>query len=93
MIELPLTLTLNEDQLGVIAELIAAKLASQARQDDEWLDTREAARYLGVHRDTLRRFAAAGRVNCQQDGPGCKLYFLRSDLDRCRTCGGGRDAA
>jgi excisionase family DNA binding protein len=92
MIELPLTLTLSEDQLAAIAEHIAAKLASRPIQDDEWLDSRAAAHYLGVHRDTLRRLAAEGRVNCQQDAPGCKLYFRRSDLDRWRACGEGRDA-
>lgn len=93
MIELPLTLALSDNQLDAIAERIAAKLASRARQDDEWLDSREAARYLGIHRDTLRRLAADGRVDCQQDGPGCKLYFRCSDLDRCRACGRGRDGA
>jgi excisionase family DNA binding protein len=92
MIELPLTLTLSDNQLDAIAERIAAKLAPKAKHD-EWLDNRAAARYLGVHRDTLRRHAAEGRVDCQQDGPGCKLYFRRSDLDRWRGRGGGRDAA
>lgn len=92
VIELPLTLTLSDDQLDAIAERIAAKLASQAPWDDECFDSRKAAAYLGVHRDTLRRLAAEGRVNCEQDGPGCKLYFRRSDLDRWRAHGEGRDA-
>jgi excisionase family DNA binding protein len=91
VIELPLTL--SDAQLDAIAERIAAKLAPRAAQDDEWLDSSEAARYLGVHRDTLRRLVAQGRVNCEQDAPGCKLYFRRSDLDRWRACGGSRDAA
>ncbi len=44
---------------------------------DEWLDSRHAAEYLGVHRDTLRKLAASGPSHPQQDGPGCKLYFRR----------------
>lgn len=90
--ELPLTLTLSDDQLDAIAERIAAKLVSQAPRGDEWLDSRKAAAYLGVHRDTLRRLATEGRVNCEQDGPRCKLYFRHSDLDRWRAHGEGRDA-
>ena len=42
---------------------------------DEWLDSRHVADYLGVHRDTLRKLAAERSIPCDQDGPGCKLYF------------------
>jgi excisionase family DNA binding protein len=57
--------------------------------DDEWFDSRHAAAYLGVHRDTLRKLAAERAIPCEQDGPNCKLYFRRSDLDVwCRS--GGR---
>jgi excisionase family DNA binding protein len=74
-----------------IAGVVAARLSAGAPKQptNEWLDSREAAAYLGVHRDTLRRLAAARAIPSEQDGPGCKLYFLRDDLDAWRR-GGGR---
>jgi excisionase family DNA binding protein len=82
----------------LVAERLAACLAAPSRQADEWLDTRGAAEYLGVHRDTVRRLAAERTVPSEQEGPGCKLFFRRGDLDewRCsdrrhiRIAAGGR---
>ncbi len=68
----------------LVAERLAARLAVPSRQVDEWLDTRGAAEYLGVHRDTVRRLAAERTVPSEQEGPGCKLFFRRSDLDEWR---------
>jgi excisionase family DNA binding protein len=48
------------------------------------MDAREAAAYLGLHRDTLRKLAAERTVPVHQDGPGCKLYFNRDELDEWR---------
>jgi excisionase family DNA binding protein len=69
----------------LVAERVAARLAAAASAD-EWLDTRAAADYLGVHRDTVRRLAAERVVPSEQEGPGCKLFFRRTDLDAWR-CG------
>ena len=54
---------------------------------DEWMDARAAAVYLGIHRDTLRKLAAERAVPVHQDGPGCKLYFRRDELDDWRRSG------
>ncbi len=56
---------------------------------DEWLDTRRAAEYLGVGRDSIRRLAAEGSIPTEQAGVGCKLFFRRSDLDAWRCSGSG----
>ena len=56
----------------------------QQDPDDDWLDSRQAAEYLGVHRDTLRRLAAARAIPAVQDGRGCKLFFQRAALDDWR---------
>ncbi|MDA8068775.1 MAG: helix-turn-helix domain-containing protein [Actinomycetota bacterium] len=72
-----------------VAERLAQQAATAAPAREEWLDSRHAAEYLGVHRDTLRKLAAERSIPCEQDGPGCKLYFRRSDLDAWRH-GGGR---
>jgi excisionase family DNA binding protein len=79
--------------LAQLAECIAAAVIAHLDPPDapsaEWLDSRHAADYLGVHRDTLRKLAAERAIPSEQDGPGCKLYFRRSDLDAWRG-GGGR---
>ena len=78
-----------------LAERVAERLAatSLSRSDepssaDDWFDSRHAADYLGVHRDTLRKLAAERAIPSEQDGPNCKLYFRRSDLDAWRRSGG-----
>ena len=72
-----------------IAEAITARLASSVQDvAPEWLDSRGAAEYLGLHRDTLRKLAAERAIPAEQDGPGCKLFFLRTDLDEWRRAGG-----
>ena len=81
------------DELLVhLAELVAAKVIDGlARQDtpaaDEWLDTRGASEYLGIHRDSVRRMAAERVIPAEQAGAGCKLFFRRSDLDAWRRRG------
>ena len=85
---------LVDQLLGQLADLVAerlvTRLATPAGLADEWLDTRDAADHLGVHRDTIRRLAAERAVPSEQEGPGCKLYFRRSDLDAWR-CSDRRD--
>jgi excisionase family DNA binding protein len=71
-----------------VAAAITARLTADPERGDEWLDSRHAAEYLGVHRDTLRKLAAERTIQYEQDGPGCKLYFRRSDLDAWRRTGG-----
>jgi excisionase family DNA binding protein len=62
------------------AAAIVARLGTEAGEPvPEWLDSRRAAEYLGVHRDTLRKLAAEHAIPAEQDGPGCKLFFRRSD--------------
>lgn len=72
-----------------LAAAVAERLAEPGSKHDEWFDSRHAAEYLGVHRDTLRKLAAERAIPSEQDGPGCKLYFRRSALDAWRR-GGGR---
>lgn len=78
--------------LSQLADLVADKLASrlagpQADTVDEWLDTRGASEYLGIHRDSLRRLAAERAIPAEQAGAGCKLFFRRSELDAWRRRG------
>lgn len=85
--------SLMDEFIAQLAERVAAHLAERtpvtSETSAEWLDSRHAAEYLGVHRDTIRKLAAERSIPSEQDGPGCKLYFRRSDLDAWRQ-GGGR---
>ncbi len=80
-----------DELLAHLADLVAARVIDRfARQDsaaDEWLDTRGASEYLGIHRDSLRRLAAERAIPAEQAGAGCKLFFRRSDLDAWRHRG------
>lgn len=78
-----------EDIVERVASAVVSRLtASRDQEVGEWLDSREAAGYLGVHRDTLRKLAAERTIPSHQDGRGCKLFFRRSDLDAWRQAGG-----
>jgi excisionase family DNA binding protein len=89
----PLETLVMESLLAQLADRLATAVVEQIRGasevGDDWFDSRHAADYLGVHRDTLRKLAAERAIPSEQDGPGCKLYFRRSDLDAWRR-GGGR---
>jgi excisionase family DNA binding protein len=90
--------TLIDQILGRLADLVLDRLMQQsaASTDDAtggWMDTRGAAAYLGIHRDTVRKLAAQRAIPTHQDGPRCKLYFRRDELDEWRrsarpTCAG-----
>jgi excisionase family DNA binding protein len=78
-----------EDLAERVAAAVVSRLSASADQESpEWLDSRRTAEYLGVHRDTLRKLAAERTIPTHQDGPGCKLFFRRSDLDDWRRSGG-----
>jgi excisionase family DNA binding protein len=78
------------DQLVLqLADLVADRLIERSRTEQAtstvaWLDTKQAGEYLGVHRDTIRKLAAERVIPTHQDGPGCKLYFRREELDEWR---------
>jgi len=80
---------LMDQILGRLADLVVDRLIERTAGHSSdhasaWLDARSAAEYLGVHRDTLRKLAAQRAIPTYQDGPGCKLYFRRDELDEWR---------
>ena len=52
------------------------------RENSEWLRTPEAARYLGVHIETIRRWAREGAIPAAKLGNRGGFRFRREDLDR-----------
>lgn len=48
----------------------------------DYLKIGEAAAYLGVHTDTLRRWDRAGKLKARRHPANRFRLYLRSDLDR-----------
>ena len=87
--------TTLDDLLDTLAERLAEHLGPRLTQprngiEDPWLTTRDAAQYLGMHPDNLRKLATARIIPSEQDGPGCVHHFRLSDLDGWRESGGPR---
>ncbi|MGH2860788.1 MAG: helix-turn-helix transcriptional regulator [Solirubrobacteraceae bacterium] len=61
-----------------------------AAEPDGWLDFDGALEHLGMKRGTLYKLTSARTIPFHQDGPGCKLWFLRSELDDWRRHRGAR---
>lgn len=90
---------LDERALEELAARLAPKLAARLRaapEPDGWLDAKRAASYLSISVNSLHKLTAARAIPFEQDGPGCKCWFRRSELDRWREGGsvrGSRRAA
>lgn len=86
--------SLDDEALESLAERLAPRLArrleSVARPSDEWLTAKAAARHLGISVTGLHKLTSARMIPCEQDGPGCKLWFRRAELDAWRRSGGTR---
>jgi excisionase family DNA binding protein len=51
-------------------------------QQSEWVRTPDAAQYLGVHVETVRRWAREGVIPAAKLGNRGGFRFKREDLDR-----------
>ena len=58
-------------------ELLNIK-SNNADLQEEWLSTKQACKYLGVGRKTLKRYRDAGKIAYSKDGR--KIRFKKSDL-------------
>ncbi len=75
----------DEATLDYLAEALAERMAQRLTgptetQQDGWIDSKEAAAYLGISRDALAKLTAAETIPFSQDGPGAKTYFKRLAL-------------
>ena len=82
--------SLDDSALDLLAERLAPHFdrRASASADEAWLTAREAATYLGLSVHALHKLTAARSIPFEQDAPGCKLWFERSELDRWRRAGG-----
>jgi hypothetical protein len=64
--------------------IIAERLQAAAPAPDGWLDSNGAAAYLSISLNALHKLTATRVVPFEQEGPGCKLWFRRDELDAWR---------
>ena len=82
---------LDEDALAELAGKLAPYLPQPVTVDeDRWMNSRDAAAYLGLTPNALKKLTAARRVPFEQDVAGGKCWFLKSELDVWRRAGGRR---
>jgi hypothetical protein len=83
-----------EPTLVALARRLESRLsqAGSTAEPDGWLNFNGALAYLSMEKGSLYKLTAAQRIPFHQDGPGCKLWFLRSELDEWRRVGGSRAA-
>jgi excisionase family DNA binding protein len=70
-----------------LADALARRLAPRfpdTQPADRWLNSAEAAAYLGLSVTALHKLTSARAVPFSQDCPGGKCWFQRSALDAWR---------
>ena len=64
-----------------LAAITASRSAELPESWPEWMGVETAARYLDVTVERVRKLKERGRLPCYQEGPGCRVFFRRSELD------------
>ena len=79
-----LVVAFDADALDELADALADRLVArlQGGDEDRWMETAEAAHYIGRSPAALHKLTAARAIPFSQDGPRAKCYFRRSALDR-----------
>lgn len=83
---------LTDEVVLALARRLGAYLSQTvpAAESDGWLDFDGALEHLGMKKGALYKLTSARTIPFHQDGPGCKLWFLRSELDEWRLNASGR---
>lgn len=80
-----LSVELPEEALQAIAERVLGMLQPYMGHEDkgwpEWMSVETAARYLDVSPERVRKLQARGQLPYYQEGPGCRVFFNRRELD------------
>jgi hypothetical protein len=75
----------DPEALAELADALSPHLHEAAPEPDRWMDTKGAAAYLGFpSANALHKLTAARMVPFEQDAPGGKCWFQKSQLDAWR---------
>lgn len=75
----------DSDILDQLADALAPRLEKIRKpSEDSWIDSKEAAVYLGVTQASLYQHTAARAIPFSQNEVGGKMFFKRSELDAWR---------
>ena len=81
-------LTLDPESIREISETVAAllkpQLAEICSENDRWMNSAEAATYLGMTLQALYKLTARDDIPFTQSEPNAKCWFQKSRLDRWR---------
>ena len=79
---------LDDDALAELAARLVPFLPRpEPAGGDRWLNTRQAAEYLGISPNALHKLTAARAIPFEQERPRAKCWFRRSELDAWRRRG------
>ena len=73
--------------IRAVASLAADAALAELRSSGEsttwprWMSVETAAQYLDISVERLRKLVARGRIPFVQEGPGCRVFFDRTELD------------
>lgn len=69
-----------EVDLAVIAEAVAGMMRTEPEWPP-WMSTTTAAAYLDMTVEALAKLRARGRIPSHSEGPGCRVWYSRDELD------------
>jgi hypothetical protein len=80
-----LTLAVPEELVEAIAEraaqIVVERLDVDLQAWPEWMGIETASRYLDISPERLRKLQARRQLPYHQEGPGCRVFFNRHELD------------
>jgi excisionase family DNA binding protein len=63
------------------AQIVVERLRAEHQRWPEWMSVESAAMYLDVSPERVRKLQANGLLPFHQEGPGCRVFFRRAELD------------
>jgi hypothetical protein len=78
---LDLTAAIEQVKAELRAELLAELRSEIATDWPGWMNVETAARYLDITPGRLWKLKAAGAIPYVQEGPSCRIFFSRHDID------------
>jgi excisionase family DNA binding protein len=70
-----------EEIAARVVEIVLEKVRVDRENWPEWMSVETAARYLDVSPERVRKLQSRREIPFHQEGPGCRVFFRRSDLD------------